>query len=204
MSSPGTYQALNNLRSNLQKAQSARSWKLLQGERDFDKRANGVNATIKEGLQGDFDPVRFISQEKPVHRTMVNMCAAGYTNKEISDFTGYCVVTVATVLKQPWARQYLIKEAKKTVQDEIKEILEREAPGSLKVLVAVRDNTSSRDSDRLTAANSLLDRFLGKPTQPISHEQKPPSEMTDEELRKQVEAELASQKQEDGTTSGAA
>lgn len=153
-------------------------------------RQGGVNSTIENGLVGDIDPVRIAKRETPVHRTMVNMAAAGYTNREISEFTGYNTNTVATAIKQPHAREYLIKEAKKTVQDEIRQLLESQAIPSIQTLVAVRDNPQARGADRVTASNSLLDRFLGKPVQPISKDEKPPSAMTDAELRAQVEREL--------------
>lgn len=176
--------------SNLQKAASARNLTLAQGERDFDKRANGQNAALPNALVGDLDATHELKQERPYHRTFINMSAAGYTNKEISEFTGFSVHTVSNCLKQPWARTHLINEAKKTVQDEMKDFLEGEILPSLRTLVAVRDGDQVKPSDKVNASNALLDRFLGKPVQPITEEIKPPSEMSDEELRKQVEKEI--------------
>jgi hypothetical protein len=152
--------------------------------------AGGENAALPEALAGDIDPVRIARRETPVHRTMVNMAVAGYTNREIAMFTGYSPATVATAIKQPHARKYMIQEAKKTVQDEIKELLASEALPSIKRLITVRDSQDARSSDVIAASNSLLDRFLGKPVQPITENQKPPSEMTDAELKAQVELEL--------------
>lgn len=157
-------------------------------------RADGVNASLPNALHGDLDPVRLARRETPAHRTMVNMAAAGYTNCEIAKLTGYNAKTVATALKQPHAREYLINEAKKTVQDEIKELLAKEALPSLRVLASVRDDELAPAPARISASNSLLDRFLGKPVQPISDDIKPPSQMTDEELRAQVERELSQPK----------
>lgn len=190
MGSPKTQQARANLQSNLQKAQSARALQLMN-ERDFDKRADGVNAALPEALHGDLDPIRIIKQEKPVHRTMVNMAAAGYQNNEIAAALDRSQQTVATVLKQPWARDYLINQAKKTVQDEIKAVLEAEALPSIRKLVAVRDGQDVSAQNVIAASNSLLDRFLGKPTQPITTDAKPMSELSDAELKEQVQRELA-------------
>lgn len=153
------------------------------------KRAHGVNTEIDNGLVGDLDPVRFAKRETPVHRTMVNMAAAGYTNREISSFTGYNKTTVATALKQPHARAYLINEAKKTVQDELRALLESQAIPSIQKLVQVRDN-SDKGSDVIAASNSILDRFLGKPTQPIVTETKPVEQLTDDELKSRTNALL--------------
>lgn len=178
------------LRTNLQRAQTKRALQLMNEGRDYDKRANGTNATLPGALVGDMDPTRLLSRETPVHRQMINMMAAGYQVKEIADFTGCCVATVSNVLKQPWAREYLINEAKKTVQDEIKQLLENEAIPSLKRLVSVRDSETARPADVISASNSLLDRFLGKPVQPMTNDAKPVAQMSDEELRQQVQDEL--------------
>lgn len=150
----------------------------------------GINEKIEGGLVGDVDAVRINSRETPAHRTMVNMAAAGYTNREIALFTGYAPATVSNAIKQPHARQYLINEAKKTVQEELKELLASQAIPSVQTLVSVRDDVLAAAPARVTAANSILDRFLGKPTQPITNDAKSMSDLSDEELRAQVASEL--------------
>lgn len=154
------------------------------------KRAGGLNAQLEDALVGDLDPVRKIRRETPAHRTMVNMAMAGYQNTEIAAFCGVSLNTVATVLRQPENRQRLIQQTKKLVQDEIKELLEKQAIPSIQALMRVRDDSLSPAPAVVSASNSLLDRFLGKPVQPINENIKPPCELTDEELRQQVEAEL--------------
>lgn len=173
-----------------QLATSLENLKLAHGESQL-KRWDGANAKLEGGLKNDFDPRYELKQERTYHRTFINMAAAGYTAQEISEFTGFTRVTVANALRQPWAREHLIKETKKTLQDEMKEFLEGEILPSLRTLVAVRDGDQVKPSDKVNASNALLDRFLGKPVQPITEEIKPPSEMSDEELRKQVERELS-------------
>jgi hypothetical protein len=188
------------LRSNLQKAATARQLSLMNNGRDFDKRQGGVNSKLPEALHGAGDAIRVIQQEKPIHRTMVNMACAGYQNNEIAQALGRCQQTVATVLKQPWAQEYVINQAKKTVQDEIKAILEAEALPSIRKLVAIRDSVDFNSGVPVlaadknvakAAADSLLDRFLGKPVQPMTTDAKPVAQLSDEELRAQVQAELA-------------
>lgn len=169
---------------NLEKGFAGRG----QNER---KRANGVNTELVGGLVGDLDPVRVAKRETPVHRTMVNMAAAGYTNREIASFTGYNATTVATAIKQPHAREYLINEAKKTVQDELRALLEGQAIPSIKALIAVRDEPEAKGSDVIAASNSILDRFLGKPTQPILNKEETPAEkLTEDELNARTNAIL--------------
>lgn len=156
-----------------------------------DYRKDGENSKLEGALFGDLDPRLILKREQPVHRTMINMAAAGYTVGEISALTGRGRTTVHNVLHQPSAREHLINEAKKTVQDELKAILEREALPSIKTLVEVRDNPNARSSDRVTASNSLLDRFLGKPTQPITTNEKPVEQLSNDELTARANAVLS-------------
>lgn len=162
----------------------------MQGERIFDKRANGVNSKLPNALFGDLDARHVLSYEKPWHRTAINMSAAGYRNNEIAAAVGRSSVSVATALRQPWARDYIINEAKKTVQDEIRAILEQQAVPSIQKLVEVRDSPVARHADVISASRELLDRFLGKPVQPMTTDAKPVAAMSDDELRAQIEREL--------------
>jgi hypothetical protein len=79
---------------------------------------------------------------------------------------------------------------KRNSQDEIKEFLKAEVMPSLEVIKSVRDNITARPSDRVAAANTLLERFLGKAVQPISPDAKPLSEQSDDELKSNVAAIL--------------
>jgi len=174
------------LQRNLQMGRGAWQDKVREG-----RWAHGVNENMAEGLVGDHDPKYTLEREKPLHRTIINMVAAGYTNTEVAKMVSRSVDMVENTCRQPWARDYLINEAKKTVQDEIKAVLESEALPSIRKLVTVRDSETARPSDVIQASNSLLDRFLGKPTQPITTEAKPVETQSDEELRQQIQRELA-------------
>jgi len=185
----------HSVRTNLQAAHAARGLELLRNPEMFAKRTGGVNSKLENALHGDFDPRHFLSYEKPWHRTAINMSAAGYRNNEIAAAVERSPHSVATALKQPWAREYLIKEAKKTVQDEIKAVLEAEALPSIRMLIAVRDSESTKNGDRIAASRELLDRFLGKPVQPMTTDAKPVAELSDSELKVQVERELAASKE---------
>jgi hypothetical protein len=67
--------------------------------------------------------------------------------------------------------------------------LQIEVAPSIATLVEIRDNEAASASARLTAANSLLDRFLGKPKQAV--EVIPPSDVAKFEVeREKLEAEL--------------
>ncbi|MDE2097281.1 MAG: hypothetical protein KGL39_08570 [Patescibacteria group bacterium] len=186
-------QGLRAKRSAAQQANTLRQLHLLTDCRgDYNVRANGQNSQLEGALLGDLDAKYIIKRETPVHRSMVNMAAAGYTAAEIAKALGWSQGAVANVLRQPHSRQYLINEAKKTVQDDIKQLLQQEVVPSLQALVRTRDSEASRPSDVISASNSLLDRALGKATANVTI-QKAPAEMSDEELKAQVLAELAAQ-----------
>lgn len=102
--------------------------------------------------------------EKPIHRAWIYLHAQGATPREIADRTGYSYSAVASVLRQPWARQRLVQVLKETGQDQVKHFLKNEISPSLEVLREVRDNAKAKSSERISAANSILDRALGKPT----------------------------------------
>lgn len=151
---------------------------------NWNANTNGVNSRVPGALFGDMDPERFLKHEKPVHRVVTNMVLQGYTLKEAAEATGLGAATVRRACRQPYARQRMIETAKKDVSLEIKQFLEAEVLPSLRVLSTVRDDPNARASDRLAAANALLDRHLGRPTQPFTLPAagKDPSKMTDAEL----------------------
>jgi hypothetical protein len=74
------------------------------------------------------------------------------------------------------------------VQQEMREFLEAEVLPTLKVVVAVRDDEKARASDRLNASAQLLDRFLGKPVQPMTTETVDVKKLSSDELERQAAA----------------
>jgi hypothetical protein len=147
-----------------------------------------ANALHEDGFFNDADPQYFIAKEKPEHRKILDMSLAGYTAKEIAAHVAVSAGHVCNVLRQPWARAYLIKQTKKTVQQEMREFLEAEVLPTLKVVVAVRDDEKARASDRLNASAQLLDRFLGKPVQPMTTETVDVKKLSSDELERQAAA----------------
>ena len=154
------------------------------------KRADGENASLEDGLAGDIDCTVRLTHEKPAHRLMSEMAANGYSCEEIAKFTGYTNHHVSDVLRQPFSRERVLKTIKKTAQDEIKEFLEAEGMPSLRVIKTLRDDIQVPPAVRGAMAEKLTERFLGKPVQPFSEGAKPPCEMSDEELRQQIQREL--------------
>lgn len=105
-----------------------------------------------------------IMREQPHHRLMLWLRAQGNSVKDIAKVTGFNPCTVSNILRQPWALARIEQITTELGRDAVSAVLKGEVLPSVQVLIDVRDCTDARKSDRLAAANSLLDRFLGKPT----------------------------------------
>ena len=126
------------------------------------------------------DPNLAILDEKPEHRLIVYLKAQGFSNKEVSDKTGYTQPWVSQITRQPWFRLRLVQELREAGVDQIQQVLKSNALDSIFTLVDLRDDPQAPKSVRKAAADSLLDRYLGKPTQKFADET--PSTPSTEEL----------------------
>ena len=153
------------------------------------KRAGGVNSALEHALHNDLDPKYEIKRETTKHRVALFMASQGKGIGEIAERLGLSRMAVTNLLRQPWARERIVEEIQEAGVDELRKILAGEAKASITKLVELRDNADSAQV-QLAAADKLLDRFLGKPTQPIRDETDPSKlkEMSDADL-----ARLASQ-----------
>ena len=115
-------------------------------------------------LYGDRVSEVTLINEQPIHRLMVYLHAQGASRGDIAKQTGYTPQMVGTVLRQPWARQRLVQILNECGKDQVRHFLQHEISPSLEVLREVRDNVDAKPSERVTAANAILDRALGKPT----------------------------------------
>lgn len=118
------------------------------------------------------EPNLAIMHEKPVHRLIVYLKAQGHSNKEIADRTGMTQAWVSQITRQPWFRLRLVQELKEAGVDAIESVLKSTALDSVFTLIDLRDDQSAPKAVRSACANSLLDRFRGKPVQTIQHEEK--------------------------------
>lgn len=114
-------------------------------------------------LFNDKKPNLAIKSERMEHRMIVYLKARGLNNKEIAEKMGYGLQWVNQITRQPWFRQRFVEECQSAGVDAIKTFLEGEVLPSLECLRTIRDNEDAKDASRVVAANSLLDRFLGKP-----------------------------------------
>lgn len=137
--------------------------KQLFENRGLDTEAQVGYEMSEDRLHNDRTPNLGVVREQPVHRVMILLKAQGLSNTEIAKKLGCTGPWVSQVLRQPWARQRLLDELNQAGRPVIQSLLAGEAVNSIMTLIEVRDNASAKPSERAGAANSLLDRYLGKP-----------------------------------------
>lgn len=115
-------------------------------------------------------PDRYIHSEKPEHVLICYMIAAGKSKQEVATQTGMSYSAVNQISKQPWFRTRYLAIIKEAGMDAVEAFVKGESIASLEVLREVRDNLEEKGATRITAANSLLDRALGKPTVHVESE----------------------------------
>lgn len=148
-----------------------------------------------DALFNDKPAYQAVLKESPRHRIILWMTANGQSPQQIADALGITKQTVYTVRKQPWFREMFVRITTDMGKDSVTQLLKGEVLPSLQTLIEVRDNPVAKESDRIRAADSLLDRFLGKPTVNVNSDAKAPSDLPTEaaqlaEEARRIEAEL--------------
>lgn len=135
------------------------------------------------GFRG-IDPANQRKYEKYEHRIIAELKAAGRTNQEICEITGYCATSVASIVKLPWVKQFIMDEIHRHGGQAVQDYMTNNAMKAAETVVdGFMDETMERGRDRVAAANSLLDRVFGKANQNITtHKGDDLSKVTDDEL----------------------
>lgn len=137
-------------------------------------------------LHGDIAPSKLVKQEKIYDRVIQGMALNGATCREIAEATNRHEKTISQRLRQPFAREAMLKAVDKTVKDELKGFLESTVMPQLKNIEAMASNEQLPPNTRLSASQYLVDRFLGKPTQPVENKTVEPTKLTQEELDREA------------------
>lgn len=135
------------------------------------------------GFRG-IDPANQRKYEKYEHRIIAELKAAGRTNQEICEITGYCATSIASIVKLPWVKQFIMDEIHRHGGQQVVDYMTEHAmPAAKAVVQGFMDEDMPRARDRVAAANSLLDRLYGKANQNIvTHKGTDLTKVTDEEL----------------------
>lgn len=161
-------------------------------EQDPTNRSSNSNSVLTvRPLYGATEPSVELKHEKPVHRIMINLKAEGYDDEEIGRITGYTGAGVRVILKQEWAMREVLEKIERSGKSQIEKVhslLHEEMVNNIEFLRDLRDNEKAGIGERRKAANDLLNRTFGHPTQPILHEHKQidPNQLDDSDLAKIV------------------
>lgn len=121
-------------------------------------------------LANQLPPLYFNQKEKPRHRVALELAAKGKTPKEIAEQLGCAMQSVSNWLRQPHVQQTLVNEirAVQTEDEKVVEVIRANVVDAVKTLAGIMGDTAARDSDRIAAAEKLLERRYGKANQPIN------------------------------------
>lgn len=125
-------------------------------------------------------------KELPKQRVALELAAKGYTAAEIGRMIGYHPATVSDLLRQDHVVQTLVNRIREVQgeDDEVVEFIKSNVVKAVETLAEVMVNPKAKGSERIAAAEALLNRRYGKPNQPVNRN-------TDIDLNKMSDADLA-------------
>lgn len=149
------------------------------------ERANGVNAHLEDSFYNAVDSDREIQHEKTWHRVAIFMATNGKTYAEIARALNRSEMQVSCVLRQPWAQERMQREIATAGRDNLQELLNVYGPATMLEVIDLGRSAKS-EQVKLAAKREVLDRWLGKPNQPMSVNEKPVDALSPEELKSEV------------------
>lgn len=153
------------------------------GQTDKASEYDGPNSEIPDAFANVREPQVYLKHENHRHRLIIMLAASGHNIKEIAEIVGYTTVTVSNVLRQPWAVARLTNEIRDGGRDALRKVIEGASMGALLSVIEISQNTALKAEIRLKANDSILDRFMGKASQPLTVEtEKNLENLTDQQL----------------------
>lgn len=151
---------------------------------EFDTKIDSNNGGDRDLYGAKDSPPNFIiKKESPEHRFLLYLFAQGNSATDVFIQLGgkldpatkaplpgtgkFSYHWLCQIRRQAWFREQLTQFLHETGKDLVQAKLQTEVIPSLDVVLSVRDDINAPANVRLTAANSLIDRFLGKPTQVV-------------------------------------
>lgn len=111
-----------------------------------------------------------VNTSNPKLEIVANLLACGKTRKEISETLGISYSNAVNISAQPYVKKRVQELLRVHGGSVVENLLKSQLAQSVEVVIEIRDDPNEKGSTRLQAANSLLDRILGKPTQHIKTE----------------------------------
>ena len=112
-----------------------------------------------------------LNTANPRFELVATLLASGQSRKQIAATLGISYSTVINLSNQPTVRARIKALLSTHGGNAVKTFLNSQIQSSLDTLVEIRDSSTARPADRISATNAILDRALGKPTQHIETRQ---------------------------------
>lgn len=142
-------------------------------------------------LRGEYSVEREIQKEKPWHRVAAYMLASGARPKKVAEELSVAEATVWNVSRQKWFREMVATIIDTEFHGNVERMLASAATEAMLIVTDIAAN-GANESVRLKAAQDILDRHRGKPTNFVHHvggrlSENPKDEMVrlEEELKKE-------------------
>lgn len=115
-------------------------------------------------------PAYEFKNERAQHRVILEYIAKGYTDKEVAELLGVSAPMIGYVRKQPRYQGALLDEVKRKLNEdqEVVQFIRENVVKAVTTLAQVMNAEDARNSDRIAAAEALLNRRYGKPNQPVN------------------------------------
>ena len=115
-------------------------------------------------------PLLELKKERPAHRLALELAAQGYNITEIAQRLGVTTVSVQNWLRQDHAQQTLVDTIHRNIteDEQVVEIIKRNVVKAVTFYENVLADSQADRKDRMEAAERLLNRRYGKPTQPMA------------------------------------
>lgn len=110
-----------------------------------------------------------VDTEQPWMRLMMYHKAQGLSNKEIAERVHKSLSYISTICRQPWFREQMEAMIEEEGRESYQAVLNGEGLNSLYTLIDARDDIGNKASDRISAADKILDRLRGKAQQTVTH-----------------------------------
>lgn len=151
--------------------------------------------TVDPVFYNELDTRRRICTERPHHRRMLELALQGFKIMEISRLTGFTHGCVRIVLDQPWAKKFIVDRMREETENDFAKLLKDEVLPSIEAVIEVRDSALTRPETKLSAANSIIDRVLGRAAQPILTGKVEVKKLSDAELDTIIARESSSREE---------
>jgi transcriptional regulator with XRE-family HTH domain len=125
---------------------------------------------VKEYTAPSGQKQSYRKREMPWHRVAAELAAQGKTIVEIAETVGKSKATVGWILRNDYVQQQVVDDIHENygADEQVLELIKLNVVAAVETLADIMIDEDAAKRDRITAANSILERRYGKASQPIT------------------------------------